>query len=35
MTAAISETLGAEQRAKLQKKIRGYIADVAYLMVPG
>ncbi len=35
MTAAMSDTLSAEQRAKLQKKIRGYIADVAYLMAPG
>jgi hypothetical protein len=34
MIASLSETLGAEQRAKLQKKIRGYIADVAYLMAP-
>jgi hypothetical protein len=35
MTAAMSDTLSAEQRATLQKKIRGYIADVAYLMAPG
>jgi hypothetical protein len=35
MTAAMSDTLSTEQRAKLQKKIRGYIADVAYLMAPG
>jgi hypothetical protein len=35
MTAALSETLSAEQRARLQKKIRGYVADVAYLMLPG
>ena len=34
MIAALSESLSVEQRAKLQKKIRGYIADVAYLMAP-
>jgi hypothetical protein len=34
IAASLSESLTAEQRTKLQKKIRGYIADVAYLMVP-
>ena len=32
MVAALDATLDAEQRARLQKKIRGYAADVAYLM---
>jgi uncharacterized protein YbaP (TraB family) len=35
MTASLSETLTVEQRARLQKKIRGYLSDVAYLMLPG
>lgn len=33
MIASLSETSTAEQRNKLQKKIRGFLADVAYLMV--
>lgn len=33
MLAALDATLTAEQRAKLHRKLRGYAADVAYLMV--
>lgn len=32
LVAALDATLDAEQRARLQKRIRGYAADVAYLM---
>lgn len=34
MIVALDATLTAEQRLKLRKKIAGYAADVAYLMLP-
>ncbi len=34
MIVALEATLTAEQRLKLRKKIAGYAADVAYLMLP-
>lgn len=34
MIVALDATLSAEQRLKLRKKIAGYAADVAYLMLP-
>ena len=34
MIVALDATLSAEQRVKLRKKIAGYAADIAYLMLP-